>query len=168
MSTHISNVQKRKYAELDEETRQMHPSALGLALIHSYASIDEDLVLPTVRSAIENACSDIAQGTADFETVVNYSIRTFKRKFFRFAQQIDTVPLMLAVAYFFEKGGSSIAGDAAEEGLQLWDDASAKIVGTSLEALQAQRHITSIASIAELDEEQYNLVDEMPQHEFND
>jgi DNA topoisomerase-3 len=31
MATHVSNVQKRAYVELDENTRQMVPSALGLA-----------------------------------------------------------------------------------------------------------------------------------------
>ena len=62
MATHVSNVQNRNYVDLDTSTRQMIPSALGLALVNAYSLIDEGLVLPTVRSGIENACSLIARG----------------------------------------------------------------------------------------------------------
>jgi len=54
MATHISNIERRGFVTLDPGTRQLVPTALGLALIHAYTLIDEGLVLPCVRSAIES------------------------------------------------------------------------------------------------------------------
>ncbi|CAE8726676.1 unnamed protein product, partial [Polarella glacialis] len=105
MASHVGNVQKRKYVDLDESTRQMRPSALGLALCHAYMLIDPEIVLPTVRASIENACARIAAGEADKSSVVLQSIRTFQSKFCGFARQIDRLPLMLAVAYSQGRGG---------------------------------------------------------------
>ena len=46
MASHVTNVQKRGYVTLDETTRRLKPSVLGLALIHAYTLVDEGLVLP--------------------------------------------------------------------------------------------------------------------------
>ena len=42
MASHVGNVQRRKYVQLDERTRQMKPSELGLALCHAYMLIDPE------------------------------------------------------------------------------------------------------------------------------
>ncbi|CAK9069124.1 unnamed protein product [Durusdinium trenchii] len=104
MASHVGNVQRRKYVQLDEQTRQMKPSELGLALCHAYMLIDPEIVLPTVRASIENACARVARGEARKAQVVEQSLRTFKNKFFGFARQIDRVPLMLAVAHSLPLG----------------------------------------------------------------
>lgn len=39
MATHVTNVIKRGYAQLDEGTRQLVPAPLGLALVHAYSEV---------------------------------------------------------------------------------------------------------------------------------
>ena len=70
MATHVSNVIRRGYVTLDDASRALVPSALGLALIHSYMMIDEGLVLPSVRANIEASCKRIALGNATYDEVV--------------------------------------------------------------------------------------------------
>ena len=54
MAQHVQNIQTRTYVTLDEGTRQLAPSALGLALVHAYLIVDPGLVLPAVRAAAES------------------------------------------------------------------------------------------------------------------
>lgn len=135
MATHVSNVQNRAYVDLDPNTRQMIPSALGLALANAYALIDPGLILPSVRSRIENECSSIAKGLATKEAVIARTIRIFERKMHNFSMKIDRLPLMLAVAYAQERGGGQVAGDAAGEGLILWQQAKKVHASITLEQL---------------------------------
>ncbi|CAK8990534.1 DNA topoisomerase 3-beta-1 (DNA topoisomerase III beta-1) [Durusdinium trenchii] len=137
MASHVGNVQRRKYVQLDEQTRQMKPSELGLALCHAYMLIDPEIVLPTVRASIENACARVARGEARKAQVVEQSLRTFKNKFFGFARQIDRVPLMLAVAHSLSgrAGGSASQGRAAGQSLALWQEAAGRTLSVSLEEL---------------------------------
>lgn len=62
--THIENILKRNYATL-ESGRRLMPSKLGLVLVQGYYQIDSGLVLPTVRSDIEDQCNKIAKGLAN-------------------------------------------------------------------------------------------------------
>jgi len=137
MASHVGNVQKRKYVHLDDRTRRMKPSELGLALCHAYMLIDPELVLPTVRASIENACARVARGEAQKPRVVEQSLRTFKNKFFGFARQIDRVPLMLAMAHSLSglAGGSASQGRAAGQSLVLWQEAARRTLDVSLEEL---------------------------------
>jgi DNA topoisomerase III len=112
MAQDVSNVQKRSYVVLDESTRRMAPSALGLALAHGYALVDFSLLLPSVRARIENECSRVAQGLVGKDAVIRRTIRIFKKKMYNFASRIDRLPLMLAVAFAQERGGGQVAGDA--------------------------------------------------------
>ena len=61
ISTHIENVLKRNYAEL-LPGRKIAPSKLGLVLAQGYHSIDSSLVLPQIRSDIEDQCAKIGKG----------------------------------------------------------------------------------------------------------
>lgn len=63
ISTHIENIQKRNYVYL-ETGRKLCPSKLGLVLCQGYHQIDSSLVLPQVRSDIEDQCNRIAKGLA--------------------------------------------------------------------------------------------------------
>jgi len=64
ISTHIENVLKRNYCTL-ESGRRLLPSKLGLVLAQGYHMIDSSLVLPKVRSDIEDQCNKIAKGLAN-------------------------------------------------------------------------------------------------------
>lgn len=64
ISTHIENVLKRNYVELISG-RKLKPSRLGLVLAQGYHLIDDSLVLPRIRSDIEDQCVQIAKGLAD-------------------------------------------------------------------------------------------------------
>lgn len=64
ISTHIENILKRNYVELITG-RKLKPSRLGLVLAQGYHLIDDSLVLPRIRSDIEDQCVKIAKGLAD-------------------------------------------------------------------------------------------------------
>lgn len=64
ISTHIENILKRNYVELISG-RKLKPSRLGLVLAQGYHLIDDSLVLPKIRSDIEDQCVQIAKGLAD-------------------------------------------------------------------------------------------------------
>jgi len=61
MAQHIHNICERNYVKVTGNTRKLVPTELGGALIHSYQSIDEDLVSPNLRSQIEQRVSLIAK-----------------------------------------------------------------------------------------------------------
>lgn len=49
---------------------------------------DAELVLPTIRSAVEKQLNLIAQGKADFRQVLGHTLDIFKRKFHYFVDSI--------------------------------------------------------------------------------
>ncbi|CAJ1420011.1 unnamed protein product [Effrenium voratum] len=149
MASHVGNVQKRKYVQLDAQTRQMRPSELGLALCHSYMLIDPELVLPTVRASIENACARVARGEARKPHVVEHSLRTFKNKFYGFARQIDRVPLMLALAYSLSGPAGGMSQGRAGQSLGLWHEAAARTARVSLEDLLSLRDEAMVSETPE-------------------
>ena len=78
IATHINNVVQRRYVKL-EAGRTMVPTDLGTMLVRGYFTIDPDLVLPKVRSSIEEQCDLIAAGSADRAAVVeHYLIQLLK------------------------------------------------------------------------------------------
>lgn len=86
--THIDNILKRNYVVL-ESGRRLVPTQLGIVLVQGYLRIDPDLVLPRVRSAIEEQCTLIAQGKKDKGEVVEHSLNNFKAKFEYFVMKIN-------------------------------------------------------------------------------
>jgi len=136
MAQHVSKVQQRKYVTLDERTRQMVPSPLGLALAHGYALVDIGLLLPSVRARIENACGNVAKGLVSKSVVIARTLRIFERKLVGLAGRIDRIPLMLAVAYSQSSDRQGpVAGGAADEARHLWSQAEAQHRGVTLEGL---------------------------------
>ena len=90
ISTHIENILKRKYVELTPG-RKLKPSRLGLVLAQGYHFIDDSLILPRIRSDIEDQCIKIAKGLADRDIVVNRAIDIFSTKFHKFTENISKV-----------------------------------------------------------------------------
>mmetsp|Transcript_10614 Transcript_10614/g.13849 ORF Transcript_10614/g.13849 Transcript_10614/m.13849 type:complete len:473 (+) Transcript_10614:28-1446(+) len=106
--THINNICNRNYVTL-EAGRKLVPTQLGTVLVQGYHRIDSDLVLPRVRSTIEQQCNYIAEGKADKEVVVKHALKNFKSKFSYFRDSI---------ARMEELFGSSFA--SIESSGQVW------------------------------------------------
>ena len=137
MAMHISNVERRGYVTLDGGTRQLVPSALGLALIHAYTLIDEGLVLPCVRAGMEAQVRRIAKGEASLEQVVGGALRNFESRYHHFVRKAHLLPLMLALALAHD----NLAAPSADlhsssslrlAGSQLWEEAQRRTALISL------------------------------------
>ena len=106
IATHIKNVEARKYVRL-LAGRRLEPTALGLALVQGcpqppapspqtfasqapsphpsprsgYRRVDAELVLPTVRSHVEQQLNRVASGAASRAAVVAHCLAEFERKY---------------------------------------------------------------------------------------
>ena len=96
--THIDNISKRNYVSL-ESGRRLVPTQLGIVLVQGYLRIDPDLVLPRVRSAIEEQCSLIAAGKANKGDVVEQSLRNFRAKFEYFCLKINMMDELFGTSF---------------------------------------------------------------------
>ena len=100
--THINNICLRNYVNI-VSGRRLIPTQLGIVLVHGYQRIDNDLVLPTRRAALEKHLNEIATGRAHFQTILNTTIEEFRNKFIHFVQHIQ------AMDELFQRSFSSLA-----------------------------------------------------------
>ena len=79
--------------------RRLVPSKLGVALVQGYHMIDSSLVLPRVRSDIEDQCNRIAKGQASKESVVKKAVDLFSRKYDAFVRNIEKMDVLFGSAF---------------------------------------------------------------------
>ncbi|KAF7997780.1 hypothetical protein HCN44_009178 [Aphidius gifuensis] len=95
---HINNICIRNYVTV-VAGRKLAPTSLGIVLVHGYQKIDPELVLPTMRSAVEEQLNLIALGRADFYDVLQHTVEIFKQKFHYFVQSIDGMDQLFEVSF---------------------------------------------------------------------
>ncbi len=94
---HINNICQRNYVTIASSGRRLVPTNLGVVLVHGYLKIDPDLVHPQMRSAVEEQLDLIAQGKANFRSVLRHTIDIFKLKFQYFVQNIGGMDQLFEV-----------------------------------------------------------------------
>mmetsp|Transcript_30608 Transcript_30608/g.54729 ORF Transcript_30608/g.54729 Transcript_30608/m.54729 type:complete len:860 (+) Transcript_30608:77-2656(+) len=90
MATHINNICERNYVTL-ADGRKLVPTKLGIALVHGYQMVDNELVIPKVRSNMEKACTLIADGKAETLSVTQHCLRIFREKFIYYVKNVGLV-----------------------------------------------------------------------------
>ena len=95
---HINNICTRNYVTI-ESGRRLVPTNLGIVLVHGYLKIDPDLVKPTMRTAVEKQLDLIAQGKADFNSVLAHTLEVFKLKFLYFVKNIMGMDQLFEVSF---------------------------------------------------------------------
>lgn len=96
--THINNICTRNYVQIGSG-RRLIPTQLGIILVHGYQKIDNDLVQPTCRAALEKQLNQIVEGNADYKTVLSDTIRDFKNKFDFFVENIAAMDELFEVCF---------------------------------------------------------------------
>lgn len=96
--THINNICTRNYVQIGNG-RRLIPTQLGIILVHGYQKIDNDLIQPTRRAAIERELNQIIEGKLDYKTVLTETIRDFKKKFDFFVANIASMDELFEVCF---------------------------------------------------------------------
>jgi len=109
MATHINNICERNYVSLTEG-RRLIPSSLGIALVHGYQVIDNELVIPKIRADIESSCTLVAKGKAHKDQVIRYALKLFQDKFQYFVRSIEMMDELFGTTFTtLESTGRSLS-----------------------------------------------------------
>lgn len=95
---HINNICQRNYVQVIAG-RKLKPTTLGIVLVHGYQKIDPELVLPTMRTAVEEQLNLIAAGKANFNAVLKHTVDIFRLKFQYFVKNIDGMDQLFEVSF---------------------------------------------------------------------
>ncbi|KRX99910.1 DNA topoisomerase 3-beta-1, partial [Trichinella pseudospiralis] len=85
---HINNICQRNYVTVQESSRRLVPTQLGVILVHGYWKIDCQLVEAEMRSAIEHQLMLIADGQANPATMKEHILDIFTKKFHYFVENV--------------------------------------------------------------------------------
>lgn len=96
--THINNIQVRKYVDI-EKGRRVVPTQLGITLAQGYHAIDVELVLPMVRSHVEQQLDLVAKGEAPYEGVVSHILAQMFDKFNYFTANISSMDSLFEASF---------------------------------------------------------------------
>uniref|UniRef100_A0AC35GDF6 DNA topoisomerase n=1 Tax=Panagrolaimus sp. PS1159 TaxID=55785 RepID=A0AC35GDF6_9BILA len=81
ISSHIANIQRRNYVKVNEETRTLMPTKLGIQLIKAYRECIPALVETSLRAEFEKQIMRIAKGEREFEDARRSILDAFKEQF---------------------------------------------------------------------------------------
>ena len=95
---HINNISERNYVKLERD-RRLAPTNLGIVLVHGYYRIDPDLCLPKMRSQVETQLNLIAAGKANFQDVLQHTLKIFEQKFHYFVQNISLMDSLFELSF---------------------------------------------------------------------
>jgi len=96
---HINNICERNYVTVDTQRRTLIPTHLGIALVHGYHRIDPEIVLPSVRAAIEKYIDLIAKGEVTYDVVVSHCLGVFFEKFKYFVSKISLMDELFEASF---------------------------------------------------------------------
>lgn len=99
MATHINNIQDRNYVTLHSSSRRLEPTKLGIALVHGYQMVDNELVIPRVRSDMERNCTLVAKGEADCQALVLHCLSIFSHKFRYFVENVGIIDGLFEMSF---------------------------------------------------------------------
>ncbi|KAH7939584.1 hypothetical protein HPB52_014451 [Rhipicephalus sanguineus] len=95
---HINNICQRNYVTVGAG-RRLIPTNLGIVLVHGYQKIDQDLILPTMRAAVEQQLNLIAVGKADYDAILSHTLTVFQLKFCYFVTSIMQMDELFEVTF---------------------------------------------------------------------
>ncbi|CBH17906.1 DNA topoisomerase III, putative [Trypanosoma brucei gambiense DAL972] len=98
ISQHVNNIVERGYCAV-KPGRVMEPTKLGVVLIHGIKSIDPELVLPLVRSKVEEYVTCIAEGQARLDEVLSSVLDLFFGKFRYFKENIERFDALMGASF---------------------------------------------------------------------
>ncbi|CAD7964936.1 unnamed protein product [Amoebophrya sp. A120] len=109
MATHIQTIGDRNYVEITGG-RRLIPTKLGIALVHGYSLVDNELCVPRLRQDMEASCTAIAKGEASKKQVVRHTLETFKAKFDFFEKHISFMDQLFQKEYEFVGAAGGLLG----------------------------------------------------------
>ncbi len=95
---HINNIVERNYCTV-KPGRTIEPTKLGIVLVHGIQTVDPELVLPLVRSKVEEYVTMIAEGKATLQEVLAYALKLFHNKFTFFKTNIDRFDALMGASF---------------------------------------------------------------------
>jgi DNA topoisomerase-3 len=86
---HLLILQKAGYIEINEHSREIYPTQLGINLAESYQSVIPEMIEPKFREKFVDEINDVATGYKDFVEVYDKHIKETWGNFKKFAANFD-------------------------------------------------------------------------------